>query len=444
MSHALIAYAPEDLDHLLRIHEALRLVGVPDHYEKAGLAEGSGSAIDDAAIDGAFCLIVPVTAAAQRSERVRDLIERAVNKGLGIFPVRMDKSRLLGFFRKEVGPKLVHDGIEDAGLSAFVASVQARYRRRCPVVAVMNLKGGVGKTTVSAQVFGTLQAETGGRVLLIDFDPQYNLTQHFYTMNDADRLAAADRSVISLFERSRLHYADAASPAESWSEINEAPFDPAPRRLISNALLPPDMPGWLDLVAGQFEISKYAFAPRPEALISIAKNFRRAIDQFRSAYDLIVFDTNPNATFLTTCALRAADRVLAPMHADEFSLRGVKLLNSLIQSQMGGEQPPEISVLFNAVARNEQSDFEADARNGVFDQRVGFALSKALMQAAIPRSNFLRVQDTPDAESEPHKRLLIHSGRGGGLKSMRERLRAVVLELQKKLDLEETETRIAA
>jgi chromosome partitioning protein len=444
MSHALIAYAPEDLDHLLRIHEALRLAGVPDHYEKAAGDDGP-STVDDSTLDGAFCLIVPVTAAAQRSERVRMLIERAVNKGLTIFPVRMDKSRLAGFFRKEIGPKLVHDGIEEPGLGEFVAAVLARYRRRCPVVAVMNLKGGVGKTTVSAQVFGTLQAETRGRVLLIDFDPQYNLTQHFYTMADADRLAAADRSVISLFERSRLHYADAASPAESWSEINEDPFDPAPRRKISNALLPTDMPGWMDLVAGQFEISKYAFAPRPEALLSLARNFRRAIDQFRSAYDLIVFDTNPNATFLTTCALRAADRVLAPMHADEFSLRGVKLLNSLIQSQMGGEQaPPEVSVLFNAVARNEQSDFEADARNGEFDTRVGFPLSKALMQAAIPRSNFLRVQQTPDAETEPHKRLLIHSGRGGGLKTIRERLRAVVIELQKDLDAGATARKMAA
>lgn len=428
MSHALIAYAKEDIDHLLRIHEGLRAAGVPDHYDQNVDQDGLFET-DDAMIDGAFCLVVPVTSAAQKSDRVRDLIERAIAKGLTLLPVRMDKSRITGFFRKVIGPRLSHDGVEEAGMSRFIAAVTERYRRRCPVVAVMNLKGGVGKTTVSAQVFGTLQAETGGRVLLIDFDPQYNLTQHFYTMGDADRLAAADRSVISLFEKSRIHLPALTSPAENWSEIREDIFDPAPRRLISSAILPPEMPGWLDLVAGQFEISKYAFAAKPLALDSIRRNFRRAIDQFRSAYDLIIFDTNPNATFLTMCALQAADRVIAPMHADEFSLRGVKLLNSLIRSQMAGERPPELSVLFNAVARNEQSDFEADARNGDFDARVGFALSKALMKAALPRSNFFRVQGLPDEETPAHRRLVIHHGRGGGLKSTRERLKAVVFEL---------------
>jgi cellulose biosynthesis protein BcsQ len=36
------------------------------------------------------------------------------------------------------------------------------------------------------------------------------------------------------------------------------------------------------------------------------------VEQFRAAYDLIVFDTNPNATFLTLCAMEAADLILPP------------------------------------------------------------------------------------------------------------------------------------
>jgi cellulose biosynthesis protein BcsQ len=297
----------------------------------------------------------------------------------------------------------------------------------------MNLKGGVGKTTVSAQVFGAWQAETRGRVLLIDFDPQYNLTQFFFSMAQADRFALEDRSVISLFERSRLHFQDIPSPAEDWNRLATDPFEPAPREAIIHPILPADEPGWLDLVSGQFEISKYAFASDPEALQALRRHFLRCVEQFRAAYDLIVFDTNPNATFLTLCAMEAADLILAPIHADEFSLRGIKLLNSLVTTQVPAGHTPALRVLFNAVGRSEQSEFEADARAGAFDARVGFALSKALLHSALPRSNFFQVQANPDPEEPPHHRLLIHHGRGGGLKVARERLRAVVLELQSAL-----------
>ncbi len=435
MSFAYITYAPSDLDALLQVHEALRKASIADAYAPPSAGADLPAAPDP--LEQAFCLIVLVSADAQKSAQVRSDVEQAIARGMTILPVRVDKSRLGGSLKRDIGPLLSHDALSPEALARFIEAVQARYRRRCPVIAVMNLKGGVGKTTVSAQVFGAFQHETRGRVLLIDFDPQYNLTQHFFTMAEADSFGMADRSVISLFERSRIHYPDAISPAEQWSAIITDPFDPAPRRQIARALLPSDMRGWLDIIPGQFEISKYAFSTDAEALAVIRQNFLRVIDKFRSEYDLIVFDTNPNATFLTTCAMEAADRILAPMHADEFSLRGVKLLNSLIQSQLTEETRPELLVLFNSVARNEQSEFEADARAGAFDGRVEFELSKRLMQAALPRSNHFQVHGRPDADIPPHQRLLVHHGRGGGLKQTRDRLLGVVLELQKSLPHDE-------
>ena len=50
-------------------------------------------------------------------------------------------------------------------------------RRPSPVVAVLNMKGGVGKTTVTAAIFREMHRTKRRRVLLVDFDPQYNLTQ---------------------------------------------------------------------------------------------------------------------------------------------------------------------------------------------------------------------------------------------------------------------------
>jgi cellulose biosynthesis protein BcsQ len=375
-------------------------------------------------------MIVLVSAASVRSKAVRQDVERARARGLKLIPYQIDKARLNGFFKHEVLPHLRLSSTTPDGLQQLVAETRQAYKRKCPVLAVMNLKGGVGKTTVSSQVFGAWQGALGGRILLVDLDPQYNLTQTFFEMDLADASAGADRSVISLFEKSRIHARDATSPAESWLSLSTDPFAPVPKEKIVHELMGEDSPGGrLDLITGQFEISKYAFASDARSLDLIKEHFLQSIERYRSDYDLIVFDTNPNATFLTRCALEAADRVLAPMQADIYSLRGVRLLNQVIRDQIAADSRPDLSVLFNFVARSEQSTFEADARNGTYNAAAGFDLASALLRSALPRSGHLQVR-APQEGEPAWKQLLIHSGRGGGLKHMRESLKTVALELK--------------
>ena len=426
MSHVYISHSGKDPDALLALHEALRTASVTVFYP----GEDTSRAEADAAIDRAFAIIVLVSAEGVRSRRVRQDVETAKAMGLKLIPYQVDKARLNGFFKQEVQPHLRLSSAMPDGLGQLVAEAQEAYRKKCPVIAVMNLKGGVGKTTVTAQVFGAWQEAFGGRVLLIDLDPQYNLTQTFYPMDLADASSAQDRSVISLFERSRLHARDAASPAENWLGLTIQPFTPAPRDQFVHSVLGVDgPPGRLDIISGQFEISKYAFASDPDALAAIKQHFLRSVDHYRSEYDLIVFDTNPNATFLTRCALEAADRVIAPMHADIYSLRGVRLLAQVIRNQIEEARRPALSILFNAVNRNEQSTFEADARNGVFDEIAGFPLSEALLTAALPRSAHFAVK-APQEGQPAWRQLVIHAGRGGGLKPIRESLKQVALEIR--------------
>ncbi len=434
MSQLFIAHGHRDVDSVLHVHEAMRRASIPTWYTPPGSKEVDPDSVNEA-IDSAFGMVVLVSASSVRSKAVESQLARAQRLGLKLFPVRVDNARLSKTFKAALADQLTDSLGDDGALERLVDAVKKRYERRCPVISVMNLKGGVGKTTIASQVFGAWHANLGGRTLLIDLDPQYNLTETFFDMEYADASSARDKSVISLFERSRLHAYDMASPGDSWSHINTEPFDPVGRETIAHSLLTGERApeGRFDLISGQFEISKYAFASSPEALSTVGANFRRMIDYYRSEYDLIVFDTNPNATFLTRCALEAADRVLTPMHPDIYSLRGVKLLNQVIQEQISDEKRPDLSVLFNTVGRSEQSNFEADARNGVFDDQAGFALSKTLLASALPRSGHLVVRSAK-SEDLPWQRLVIHRGRGGGLKRIRQSLTAIASELKQLME----------
>ncbi len=434
MSHLIIAHGHHDVDALLQVHEAVRQYSIPTWYITP---EGRGDVDHEAihtAIDDAFAMVVLVSGSSVRSKAVQVQIQRAQERGLTLIPIRADNARLSRLFKSALADQLTDSLADEGALKRLTEKVRKRYERRCPVITVMNLKGGVGKTTVSSQLFGTWQALLGGRTLLIDLDPQYNLTQTFFNMDFADESAAKDKSVISLFERSRLHAADAASPANSWTRIETEPIPPLPREKIAHDLISQTGPGGrFDLISGQFEISKYAFASNPASLAMVGSNFRRMIDHYRSEYDLIVFDTNPNATFLTRCALEAADRVLAPMHPDMYSLRGVRLLNHVMNELVSEDKRPDLSVLFNGVRRQEQTNFEADARNGVYDEKAGFALSKALLQNALPRSGHLIVR-SPDAGAPPWQQLVVHKGRGGGLKAIRDTLFGLAAELKREVE----------
>ena len=422
MSHVFIAHAEDQLDALLELSEALRQAGIPSRYVASDEPDRGRS---NRLIDEAAFVIVLVSYQAMKSKTVRSDIERARLKGARVLPVRADRARLAGFVKSELGKDL-EASTDD--MADIVQRAQRLYREGCPVLAVMNMKGGVGKTTITAQLSASLQAAARKRVLLVDFDPQYNLSQLFFPAGESDEAAARDASIISLFEKSRLHDAKRASPADRWGEVSTEPFTPADRDAIVVDLLRDDnAKGRLDIIFGQFEISKYAFSTDTEGLEKVRTNFLRALDHYRGQYDLIVLDTNPNATFLTRCALEAADRVIAPMQPDIYSLRGVRLLHRVIQDHTESAKRPALSILFNAVERREQSDFEADARNGAFNEQVGFTLSDAVMTAALPRSRHFHVRAAP--EDPPKRRLLVHHGRGGGLRHVRQALTAVANEL---------------
>lgn len=437
MSHVYISHSPVDLDPLLELHEALRQAGITAWYPPSQVA-ATDELLVRSRIEQCFAMVVLLSANGMRSETVQRDVKLAKAQGIRVIPYQLDRARLSGPLKSSLGKVIEYHADASDGQAALVEHLRKLHRARCPVIAVMNLKGGVGKTTLTAQIFGAYQALDRSRVLLIDLDPQYNLSQVFFDMEVADARAARDASVISLFEKSSVHASAQASPAADWDALSHEPFNLPPAQTLVHQLLGEDGPaGRLDIITGQFEISKYAFATDADGLAAIKTNFLNQIEALRARYDLIVFDTNPNATFLTRCALEAADRVLAPMHPDIYSLRGVRLLSQVIRDQVAAADAPALSVVFNGVQRQEQSVFEADARNGVYDAKAGFALSRCLLGTAIPKSGHLVVR-APEESAPQWRQLIAHHGRGGGLKSIRDALEFAASDLKQLEHLSQT------
>lgn len=192
------------------------------------------------------------------------------------------------------------------------------------VVAVMNYKGGVGKTTLTANL-GAVAASRGLRVLLLDLDPQTNLTFSFFSIDDwHDRLK--DKRTI------RLWY-DAEMPGR---DVSLADLVVTPERV--NAALR-NSAGQLDLISSHLGLIDIdlELAARLGGTTTIEGSkrkfldlhgcLRRALDDSRfSEYDLVLIDCAPNFGLVTKTAIVASEHILVPAKADYLSTLGLDYL----------------------------------------------------------------------------------------------------------------------
>lgn len=191
------------------------------------------------------------------------------------------------------------------------------------VVSVMNYKGGVGKTTLTANLAAEL-ANRGHRVLMIDLDPQTSLTFSFFSVEEWDEDLRHTRTIKRWYEGNM-----------SSRRISLAELVLTPERV--NAIVK-QRSGQLDLVAshlGLIDIDlRLAAQLGGTSAAEWERNFLRLHGCLREAlhepafrdYDLILIDCPPNFGLVTKTAIVASDEVLLPARADYLSTLGIGYL----------------------------------------------------------------------------------------------------------------------
>ena len=184
------------------------------------------------------------------------------------------------------------------------------------VVSFINMKGGVGKTTLATNLADCLNRRHAKRVLVLDVDPQFNCTQCLMAPEDYVAYRKASKpTTLEIFDRPRLKTGVVeGAKGKGVTELAE--------------ITPVTFRQGLDFLPGNLELYRLEMAPgdgREHRL----KAYLKAIAAEES-YDFVIIDTPPTPSVWMTSALLASDSYVIPTRPDPLSLTGVDLLRSIV------------------------------------------------------------------------------------------------------------------
>lgn len=194
-------------------------------------------------------------------------------------------------------------------------------------ISLLNMKGGVGKTTLAVNLAWHMHQKEECNVLLVDLDPQFNATQ--YVMD---------------YKAFQVHRSKAGTAADLL--IDQPSLDLRLKKVKSN-------PRAALHKIRTSDGKRLDILPSELGLAWVVKNpaqmdyrLEKLLSRIRGDYDYIFVDCAPTDSVLTTMALTASDYLLIPMRPDRFSILGfANLIETIKTFRSNCPDPHDVKVL---------------------------------------------------------------------------------------------------
>lgn len=206
-------------------------------------------------------------------------------------------------------------------------------------VSLINMKGGVGKTTLAVNLAWHMHRQ-GKRVLLVDLDPQFNASQYMMAFERYDAHRKKFGTVADLL-------VDASKSKVSAADRND------PSKLLRLCVQ----------IERDAKANSYLFLlPSDLALATAVKNpqgvefrLQKVLDAWSQWFDYVFIDCAPTDTVLTATALMSSDFLLVPMRPDRFSILGYEMIKESVTRFRTDYPDPkrvrDLGVVFTSVSR---------------------------------------------------------------------------------------------
>ena len=194
------------------------------------------------------------------------------------------------------------------------------------ILVVANNKGGVGKSLISQLISTYIAFKKGKKVLVVDFDPQGNMSYRFLKDTRMRDMSSYRPPMHPDYDPSNPDddgWNGKSSALDMWTEN---PVIPYPTDLDSLDILPSDA----SLIR---EIEAFEYATSLEEIVKRPYDFFNMDEFIDCGYDLVLIDTPPAKGPLTQGAIRAATHVLIPLELSNKSLQGLAGMVDLVNRQ---------------------------------------------------------------------------------------------------------------
>lgn len=237
------------------------------------------------------------------------------------------------------------------------------------IVSCVNLKGGVGKTTLAvnlAAYFG----RKGKRTLLVDLDPQTNATFSCMSVADWEKHAKTNGTVADLLGARQNTTADGKQKKASQVIL---------KGVFTNVDL---IPSHLDLFTIDLDMA---------GATSRETRLRKALQEVKDQYDVVVCDCPPNLTIPTQNALAASSHFVVPISADFLSALGIGILLRRIK-QLGEDLDQDLKLAGIVISRvgrpaHHRDDIVAELKTSFPGSVLGQSISERVRVAEAAAKN---------------------------------------------------------